>query len=672
MFFCLKTYYRAQPINLSVPSVSSVVKSKPLPRFPFPASLEQTPKNKWKSTMKSFNFRELGIEFDAYGRTAGHIKTKCPRCIGQRSNKSDKSLSVDLDSGLYKCHYCGWSGVADDGSGKHGGRKTGDPLVDFPAERNRTSPRPTAPDGTAAPQHPQKPANETPLTPVQLKWLADERHISAHAAEQLHITSSVQYMPQSGLEEPCLCFNYLEEGRLVNIKFRATLHKHFKMLTGAELIPYNIDGIKGTPECIITEGELDAAAFVTAGRTDVISVPGGANRNLKWMDRFVDSHFEDKRVIYIAGDADPKGEELKQELLRRLGRERCRVVSYGEGCKDANELLVKAGPEALSQALADAPEMPLEGVYTAVDVDEEMRILFENGLSRGAETGLKNLDDLCTFETGRLCVITGHPGDGKSEFTDELVLRLCLNHQWRTAYFSPENQPLPYHLAKLTEKLTGQRFRKGLMTEMLYEKAQRYLAENISSILPKEDFTVESIPERARQLVRRRGIRILVLDPFNRLEHRIPGGQTETQYISAFLDLLANFAQRHQCLVILVAHPRKMQTDPLTKRLPVPTLQDINGSAAFVNKCDFGLVIERDRQAGVTRVHVKKVKFRHLGNIGECSFVFNPVNGRYSPCEEDATAERTGDRIRNTQFDSKHWFGIGGNAETEKTLDFLP
>lgn len=87
------------------------------------------------------------------------------------------------------------------------------------------------------PQRPQKPANETPLTPVQLKWLADERHISAHAAEQLHITSSVQYMPQSGLEEPCLCFNYLEEGRLVNIKFRATLHKHFKMLTGAELIP---------------------------------------------------------------------------------------------------------------------------------------------------------------------------------------------------------------------------------------------------------------------------------------------------------------------------------------------------------------------------------------------------------------------------------------------------
>ena len=343
-------------------------------------------------------------------------------------------------------------------------------------------------------------------------------------------------------------------------------------------------------------------------------------------------------------------------MLRRLGRERCRVVSYGEGCKDANELLVKAGPEALSQALADAPEMPLEGVYTAADVDEEMRILFENGLSRGAETGLKNLDDLCTFETGRLCVITGHPGDGKSEFTDELVLRLCLNHQWRTAYFSPENQPLPYHLAKLTEKLTGQRFRKGLMTEMLYEKAQRYLAENISSILPKEDFTVESILERARQLVRRRGIRILVLDPFNRLEHRIPGGQTETQYISNLLNKFTEFAVQHNCLLVVVVHPRKMNRNPVTGITPRVEMYDINGSADFYNKADYGIIVERDKEVGVTRVYVDKVKFKHLGVGGMASFVYDPVSGRYLPCEESHDPSLSADqRVRNTMFDNSCW-----------------
>lgn len=580
-----------------------------------------------------YNFHTLGI--DTNGRTGGHVKTYCPQCREQRKNKRDKSLSVNLDTGQYKCHYCDFHGCA---------AQPGAPSKE-PARQQKI---PSAGEAAAG----------ALLTEEHLRWLTEVRHIGTGAIKQLGIGSSTQYMPQTQKKESCLCFHYYEEGEIRNTKYR-DLQKNFKFIGGAELIPYHIDGIKDTPEAIITEGELDAASFVTAGRTDVVSVPGGANRNLTWMDRFVESHFEDKRVVYIAVDTDPKGEILKQELLRRLGRERCRVVTYGEGCKDANELLVKKGKEALLQALVDAPEQPLEGVYSAGDVSDDLRALFENGLSRGADTGLDNFDNLCTFELGRLCVITGHPGDGKSEFTDELALRLCLRHQWRVAYFSPENLPLPYHLSKLFEKLTGRRFKQGFLPELLYRTTERFLTDNVSSILPKENFNVETILGRARELVSRRGIRILVLDPFNRLEHQIPAGQTETQYISAFLDQLSGFAVRNRCLVMLVAHPRKMPRDPATGRMPVPTLQDINGSAAFVNKCDFGLVVERDRQAEVTRIHVKKVKFRHLGNLGECTFVYNLMNGRYSPCQcETAEAgHREPFRIVKTDFDSAPWLG---------------
>ena len=567
-----------------------------------------------------YNFHSLHI--DVHGRTGGHIKTFCPKCHEQRHDKRDKSLSVNLDTGQYKCHYCDFKGYAGTPSAGKPGCSTLLPLL--------------------------------PLPPALCRWITEVRHISLKAVGLLGIGSATEYMPQTQKKEECLCFHYYEDGERVNTKFR-DLQKNFKFISGAELIPYNIDGVKNTPEIIITEGELDAASFVTAGRTDVVSVPGGANRNLTWIDRFVESHFDDKRVIYIAVDTDTKGEILKQELLRRLGRERCRVVTYGEGCKDANELLVKSGKEALLQALADAPEQPLEGVFTAAEVADDLRALFENGLGRGADIGLENFDALCTFELGRLCVITGHPGDGKSEFVDELVLRLCLRHEWRIAYFSPENLPLPYHLSKLFEKLTGNHFKLGYMPELRYQAAERFLADNVSSILPKEDFSVESILSRARELVSRRGIRILVIDPFNRLEHRIPAGQTETQYISAFLDQLSGFAMRNHCLVILVAHPRKMQRDPATGQLPVPTLQDINGSAAFVNKCDFGLVVERDRQAGVTRIHVKKVKFRHLGNLGDCTFVYNLANGRYSPCIGEGSGEAF--KIIKTDFDSQPWIG---------------
>lgn len=598
-----------------------------------------------------YNFHALNI--DTNGRTSGRIKTICPNCRERRSDKRDKSLSVDLDTGLYHCHYCDWSGKADDGS--HSGyasRKVGDPLVKG------------SPVAACAPKRPlPPPAVCTPLTDAQLHWFTTERRIPAEVLTAMGITSSVQKMPPAGASEACICFNYYEDGELVNTKYR-TLDKHFKMVPGAELIPYHIDAIRNTAACIITEGEIDAASFVAVGRNDVVSVPSGANSNLTYLDRFMESHFEDKRIIYLAVDTDTKGKALCRELLRRFGAERCRVVTYGDGCKDANELLVKSGSEALVQALADAPEQPLEGVYSATDVADELRELFENECSHGAESGLEEFDKLCTFELGRLCVVTGHPGHGKSEFVDELCLRLCLRHGWRIGYFSPENLPLVYHLRKLVEKLTGQKFKRGFTSEPLYRAAVSFLTENVASILPGENFTLDSILRRARELVSRRGTRILVIDPYNRVEHQIPAGQTETQYISAMLDKLFSFAVRNNCLVILVAHPAKMTRDPGTRKDPVPTLQNINGSAAFANKCDFGLVVERDREVGVTRVYVRKVKFRHLGNIGEAAFVFNTTNGRYSPCREAVDDPDPKRRVQDTKFDQTPWV----KAEEEKDL----
>ena len=68
----------------------------------------------------------------------------------------------------------------------------------------------------------------------------------------LRITEETVRLPESNQEENCICFNYFENGTLVNTKYRSAL-KHFMMVKGAELIPYNVDSILGTPECIITE-----------------------------------------------------------------------------------------------------------------------------------------------------------------------------------------------------------------------------------------------------------------------------------------------------------------------------------------------------------------------------------------------------------------------------------
>ena len=57
--------------------------------------------------MKSYS--DFGINIP-YGRTSGKVKTYCPKCHDQRHARRDKSLSVDLDKGLWNCPYCGWGG----------------------------------------------------------------------------------------------------------------------------------------------------------------------------------------------------------------------------------------------------------------------------------------------------------------------------------------------------------------------------------------------------------------------------------------------------------------------------------------------------------------------------------------------------------------------------------
>ena len=246
----------------------------------------------------------------------------------------------------------------------------------------------------------------------------------------------------------------------------------------------------------------------------------------------------------------------------------------------------------------------------------------------------ENLDRLIKFERGFVLTVTGVPGSGKSEFVDEIAMRLLLRHDWKVGYFSPENTPLAYHYRKLIRRVVGKRFEHKGMPLPEAGQAIRYLAQSVFSIMPKEDFSVESVLRIAAQLVSRKGVKVLVVDPFNRFEHQIPDWETETQYISRIFDEFSNFAVKHKVLLILVAHPTKLRREPGSKRWPVPTLYDINGSAAFFNKTDYGMVVDRNDELGQVLVRVAKVRFDHLGGPGDAFFAFSTYNGRYTPTEE--------------------------------------
>ena len=566
------------------------------------------------------DYSDFGIQIP-YGRRGGKVKTFCPQCHDQRHNKRDKSLSVDLDKGLWNCHYCSWSGSLKESTydpSPEGKRKWMEQqpwyrqtqIRQQKREYKKPQPRPTAPMSTKA-----------------LAWFKG-RGISEETLLAMKVTEGLEWMPQKNGQANTVQFNYYHNGELVNTKFR-TGDKCFKLVSGAELLPYNIDAIKGQKECIITEGEMDALSFYECGRHDVISVPNGANANLDYLDNYIEEYFEDKETIYIASDTDTKGVLLRDELIRRFGVERCRVLEYGDGCKDANEHLMKYGRESLLQCIASAPEIKVEGVFTVSDFEQSLDALFENGWQKGVTIGHDNFDRLCSFETKRLCIVTGIPGSGKSEFIDEIAERLNMRYGWRFAYFSPENAPLAYHASKLIEKFTGKRFNRQSLTFGEYKQVKEHIEQDFYFIAPTDNYRVDNILEKAKYLVRRRGIKALVIDPYNRLESE-QGTRNETQYISELLDKLTNFAQRNDILIILMAHPTKQ---PRNKDgvIEAPTLYDISGSANFFNKADFGIVVHRNRTENTVEVHVQKVKFRHLGECGMALFKYNLNNGRYTP-----------------------------------------
>lgn len=562
------------------------------------------------------DFGKFGIDVSSLSKHATNAKTYCPQCRDQRHNKRDKSLSVNMQNGMFKCHYCGFSGCAA-----------------VPSEADKKQWMEHQPWFRPAQIRKQKPEYRRP-TPKQLAPMSDKalawfakRGISKATLDALKVSEGMEWMPQKNGQANTVQFNYYRDGELINTKYR-TGDKCFKLCSGAQLIPYNIDAIKGKKECIITEGEMDALSFHEIGMTSVISVPNGANANLDYLDDFIEDYFEDKETIYVAVDTDTKGVMLRDELVRRFGADRCRVLDFGEDCKDANEHLMAHGRESLRQCLTNAPEIKVDGVFTVSDFEQSLDAIFEFGLQKGVTIGHENVDRLISFETKRLCMVTGYPGSGKSEFIDEIAERLNMKYGWKFAYFSPENAPLAYHASKLIEKFTGKKFSKETLSFGEYKQVKEHLEQNFFFISPS-DYKISTILDKAKYLVRRKGIKALVIDPYNRLEDE-KGGQKETDYISLLLDKLTNFAQHHDILIILMAHPTKPAKNKEGKIDP-PTLYDISGSAHFFNKADFGIVVHRDRTNNTVEIRVEKVKFRHLGEPGTALMKYNINNGRYIP-----------------------------------------
>lgn len=533
------------------------------------------------------------------GSRSGNVKTQCPQCghSGLRSNPRDKSLSVDVDRGLWRCHYCGWKGALRGDTSLFG--------------------RHLQPKVYAKPA----PIAAAPLTD-KAKTFFEERKISPAALERFGVIEA----------DGAIKFPYYRDGELVNVKTRKPGKKFF-METDCELIFFGLDAVEPNAEqVVIVEGEMDALACATAGIPNVISVPNGAQKggSLAFLESAEDM-IETAHTVILAVDGDEAGKALEVELARRIGKGKCCRVRWPEGCKDANDALIHHGADAVRRVIADAEEFPVDGARWLSAFVESAIALRQTQPERGTSTGWRNVDEFYTVAPGELTVVTGHPGSGKSEWLDALMMNLAQYQGWSFAVYSPESAPGEEHFVRLAKKYWNKPYWPGPTTPISDDEIRSFGAwgDRRFLLLDPEKPTIPTLLGMTRSFVYRHGIRGLVIDPWNRLDHSRPPGMTLTEHVRTCLGLLSDFAKRNDVHVWLMAHPTKMQ---VVNGVPtVPTAYDISDSAHFFNMAENIIVVNRDKgdDDAPVEIRVQKIRRQRVGKLGMAMLAFDRVTGRY-------------------------------------------
>ena len=253
--------------------------------------------------------------------------------------------------------------------------------------------------------------------------------------------------------------------------------------------------------------------------------------------------------------------------------------------------------------------------------------IYNHGLPQGLYTNVSNLDELFRLDRGRVITITGVPNYGKSEFVDFLTTTYNKLYGMKTLYFSPENQPLSFHMAKLVSKYTNKKLKDASKTEV--NNTALYVCDNFYFCNYQIINKLSQIMDIGETVVKENNVSIIVIDAYNKVEAERPNELSETEFVSKVMDGLCNFAIQYNVMVILVAHPRKMAYDNSSQSYYCPNAYDINGSANFYNKSDFVFTVHRDFDRDETIIKCDKVKFKNYGKIGECRLKYDIDSGNY-------------------------------------------
>lgn len=453
---------------------------------------------------------------------------------------------------------------------------------------------------------------------VATNWLKGHRGLGAETLARLNVAFGTAFFPDAGQKLDAVFFKYVD-----GWKARSYPEKHFVAGGGFKLSFWNLEAVlrANPPEVFIVEGELDACALVEAGIPNdrVLSVPNGAKdkpaddpedqRGYQYVKDALRAGLSKIKKFIWCGDSDGSGHALRADMVRLLGAARFWFVDWPEGCKDANDFLLKDGPSALNDLVSNgALQWPIDGLYRLSELPEPAPLTLW-------QPGFPEWERKIMLAPRTLSVATGHPGHGKTELWGQIWFQVVKAYSLVACVASFETRAKPHLRRQIRTLFSGKLERE--MTEEDKRLSDQWIDDRYLFVAhPENRPTLDWFLDLAEVAVVRHGARIIQLDPWNRLEATRTRDETETEYIGRCLRSLHAFANDMNCHVQILAHPAKMDAQ---RRGKPPGLEDISGSKNWENMVDQGFVIHRpqmfdgtQRKTEANLLHLK-ARFEELG-----------------------------------------------------------
>jgi len=337
---------------------------------------------------------------------------------------------------------------------------------------------------------------------------------------------------------------------------------------------------------VLVESESDAAAIKASGVRSVrvvtsvehVVLPGQSEPTIH-PDLAIYTEFI---LAFRTGS-----ETLRDDIALRLGDLRCKWVAWPDDCGSAETLYRNEGADWIKHVLAIARPMWSDEVSRLSDIPEPDE-------QQTYTCGIKRLDEH-GFRIIRPCFwpIIGPYSSGKSILVRQLVANFWKLHGWRTLITSFEEKVKPRMRRDFRHHFC--RHDNRMMSDEDEAAADKVIEEAVLFLRRprRQELDADRLIDRIEYAVHVYKIDVVVIDPVNEIDHRVPKGENKTDYMGRFMMRLKALADDYNLVVIVLAHPPKDSVAQRNSASKIYTLNDGADTAHFGNKADIGWTVWR-------------------------------------------------------------------------------